>query len=334
LPPQNSEFIQIEKRSMLYRRHLRIKVLQTLYSWYTGSITDLPLGERQLLQSINKVYELFIYQLSFLVEARRFTLVRIEENKNKFYPTEDDLHPNLKFVNNKVLEMLANNSDLQKKEELYKTNWSQEESIFLKFYLKLRDADFYKKYMAEEKASLEEDKKFIIKVIDRLIMEDELLRSFYDESNVYFTDSYDLTGILLVKFIDSMSAKFDEATRLPGIYTTSGQKINEDELFVKNLFRKVILNDEENAKIIKAKTKNWDYERIPLIDVILLKMAIVELQEMKTIPVKVSLNEYIELAKYFSTAKSKIFINGVLDKLIGEFKQQGLINKIGRGLVD
>ncbi len=319
---------------MLYRRHLRIKVLQSLYSWYSGGFESLPAGERQLLNSIDKLYELFIYQLSFLVELRRFSQVRMDENKNKFYPTEDDLNPNLKFVNNRVLSLLSENHDFLTKEETLKINWSQEQEMFLKFYHLLRNSDFYSKYLIDPADSLEEDKKFIIKVMDRLMLDFDLLRSYYDEKNMYYTDGYDLTDILLVKFVDSISAKFSSDSPLPGIYKTSGQKVNEDEYFARTLFRKVILNDDEYSAIVEGKTKNWDYERIPLIDVILLKMAIVELLEMNTIPVKVTMNEYIELAKYFSTAKSKIFINGVLDKLIGEFKEQGRLNKTGRGLIN
>lgn len=319
---------------MLYRRHLRIKVLQALYSWYSGGFESLPLGEKELLKSIDRLYELFIYQLSFLVEVRRFALVRIEENKNKFYPTEEDMNPNLKFVNNRVLTVLSDNHDFLKKEKSLKINWSQEQEMLLKFYRMLRESDFYKKYMIDPADSVEEDKRFLIKVIDRLMADFELLRSFYDEKNMYYTDGYDLTGIFLIKFMDSLNGKFSEDSLLPGIYKTSSQKVNEDEYFTRTLFRKVILNDDEYAAIVEGKTKNWDYDRIPVIDVILLKMAIVELLEMNTIPVKVTMNEYIELAKYFSTAKSKIFINGVLDKLIGEFKAQGRIKKTGRGLID
>jgi N utilization substance protein B len=319
---------------MLYRRHLRIKALQALYSWYSGGFESLPAGEKQLLKSIDKLYELFVYQLSFLVEIRRFTLVRIEENKNKFYPTEDDLNPNLKFVNNRVLTQLSENQDFLKKEEALKINWSQDQEMVLKFYHLLRNSDFYSKYLSESSDSLEEDKKFIIKVVDRLMIDFDLLRSYYDEKNMYYTEGYDLTGILLVNFVDSITPKFFVDGLLPGIYKTSGQKVNDDEYFARTLFRKVIINDDEYSKIVEGKTKNWDYDRIPLIDVILLKMAIVELLEMNTIPVKVTMNEYIELAKYFSTAKSKIFINGVLDKLISEFKADGRIKKTGRGLID
>jgi len=319
---------------MLYRRHLRIKVLQALYAWHLGDKHDLPQSERELLLSIDKVYDLFIYQLSFLLEIKTFTLKRIEENKSKFYPTEEDLNPNLKFVNNEALSKLSENVDLKNKIEKLKIDWHPEGNMLLKFYHELKEADFYAKYMNDPKQSLEEDKKFLIKVVDRLMMDFDVLRSYYDEKSVYFSDSYDLTGILLVKFIDSINHKFNASTSLPGIYTTSNKKVNDDKLFVRNLFRKVILKDEQLTPIIIAKTRNWDYERIPVIDVILLKMAIVELQEMETIPVKVTLNEYIELAKYFSTSKSKTFINGVLDKLIGEFRKEGLIKKTGRGLID
>ncbi len=319
---------------MLYRRHLRIKVLQALYSWYSGSNNDLPSGEKQLFQSIDKLYELLIFQLSFLLEVKDFALVRMEKNKTKYFPTKDDLNPNQKFVNNKALKLLEENKDFQKKVQTLKINWKQEENMVLMFYKILREADFYKKYMADEHASLEEDKKFLIKVVDRLMQDFDLLMSFYDEKSVYYAEGYDLCGVLLVKFIDNLSVKFTAEAAMPGIYSTDGKKVNDDKLFVQKLYRKVILSNEELGEIIREKSKSWDYDRIPMLDVILLKMAIVELKEMPTIPVKVTLNEYIELAKYFSTPKSKTFINGVLDKLIVEFKAAGAIKKTGRGLIE
>ncbi len=319
---------------MLYRRHLRIKVLQALYSWYSGNNAGLPSGEKQLFQSIDKLYELFIYQLSFLLEVKDFALARMELNKKKYYPTEDDLNPNKKFVRNQALKLLEENKDFQKKVVLFKVNWKQEQDMILKFYKLLRDADFYREYLAATRTSLEEDKKFLIKVVDRLMTDFDLLKSYYEEKSVYFSEGYDLEGVLLIKFFDGISLKFNSETALPGIYSTSGQKVNDDKIFVQKLYRKVILNDKEMSEIIRAKSKSWDYERIPMLDVILLKMAIVELKVMETIPIKVTLNEYIELAKYFSTPKSKTFINGVLDKLIGEFKADGTIKKTGRGLIE
>lgn len=319
---------------MLYRRHLRIKVLQNLYAYFITGSDDLGKGEKQLLLSVNKLYELFIYQLSFLVEVNRFAVSRMEENKTKFYPTESDLSPNLKFINNRVNKTLESNKDFLKKEELYKINWADQQNIVRKFYLNLTESDFYKKYMDKSETTLEEDKLLYIKMVDQLVTEEDLLKDFYEGQSVYFVDGYDLVILMLIKFFETLSTNFTPDSVLPGLYKNSSKSVNEDVEFLKKLYSKTILRDKENTEILRTKTSNWDYERVPLMDVILLKMAIIELQDMETVPVKVTLNEYIELAKYFSTPKSKTFVNGVLDRLIREFKEEGKINKMGRGLVD
>ena len=319
---------------MLYRRHLRIKALQSLYAYFSGGQEDLVTGEKHLLSSINKLYELFIYQLSFLYEIKRFAENRIEENKKKFYPTEEDLNPNLKFINNRFLNYLETNKDFLKKEELYKVNWSDEQELVRKFYNKLMDSEFYKNYMKDEVSNLEEDKKLIIKIIDRQLAPFELLQSYYSEKSVYFVDGIDLVNILLIKFVDMLSKKNNEDTKLPPLLKTEFDPVNSDLDFVKKLYRKVILNNEENDNLIKPKTRNWEYDRIPLLDLILIKMAITEFEYMDEVPVKVTLNEYIELAKYFSITKSRTFVNGVLDKLIHELKEDGRVKKVGQGMID
>ena len=319
---------------MLYRRHLRIKALQALYSFYTGGTDDLVKGEKELLNSISKVYELFIWQLSFMVEVKRFAAIRLEENKKKFYPTEEDLNPSLKFVNNRVLNYIEDNKDFQRKEELFKVNWAGEQNMIRKFNKEMRESDYFGKYMKNGKDSLEDDKLFMIKFVDLQLSHFDLLHSFYEEKSVYFSDGYDLVAILLIKFVDMLSDKNDELSLLPEIYKASPAQSNDDREFLRKLYRKVILDEDELNEILKSRTKNWDYGRIPLMDLLLLKMAIVELTEMPTVPIKVTLNEYIELAKYFSTSKSKTFVNGVLDKLIRDFKEEGKIKKLGRGLVE
>jgi N utilization substance protein B len=318
---------------MLYRRHLRIKVLQSLYSWHTGGHDQLPEAKRELLNSINKLYELFIYQLSFLLEVRNFAAERLEHNKKKFYPTKEDLDPNLKFVENQVFSLLDANKSFHRLEETYKINWTEEHEMVRKFYAELRETAFYKKYMSNELQSIEEDKKLMIQIVDQLLPGFNSLRFFYEEKSIYFVDGYDLVNLLLIKFFETISEGFKSDATMPGIYKEY-KNTNEDLIFVKELFKKTILRDEECIEIIKERTKNWEYDRIPLMDIVLLKMAIIELQEMETIPLKVTLNEYIELAKYFSTNNSKVFLNGVLDKLISEFKSKGKINKTGRGLVE
>jgi len=318
---------------MLYRRHLRIKVLQALYAWYTSGSDDLNLAEKQLMGSVDQLYKLFIYQLSFLVEVKRFAEIRMEENKNKYFPTEEDLSPNLKFIENRVVAMIEENRDFQKKEDLFKVRWSDETEMIRKYFRKLNKFQDFITYMGNQGQSLEEDKKLFIQMADRLLPDFDLLRSFYEEKSIYFVDGYDLVNILLIKFFENLNKKFTPNTPLPGIYKLEKGGVNEDREFVRKLFRKTILHDEENKKILEARTSTWDYDRIPLMDIILLKMAIIELKEMETVPVKVTLNEYIELSKYFSGSKSKTFVNGVLDRLIREFNEEGTINKTGRGLI-
>jgi N utilization substance protein B len=319
---------------MLYRRHLRIKVLQSLYAYFITGSDDPGKGEKQLLLSVNKLYELFIYQLSFLVEVNRFAVSRMEENKTKFYPTKSDLNPNLKFINNRVNALLEANKDFLKKEEVYKVNWADQQNMVRKFYVNLTESDFFKKYMDKSETSLEEDKLLYIKIVDQMLTDEDLLKDFYEGLSVYFSDGYDLVLLMLIKFFETLSASFTAESPLPGLYKNNNKNENEDLEFLKKLYQKTILRDEANTEILKTKTSNWDYERVPLMDIILLKMAIIELLDMETVPVKVTLNEYIELAKYFSTPKSKTFVNGVLDRLIREFKEEGKIKKMGRGLVD
>ncbi len=317
---------------MLYRRHLRIKAFQALYAWYSGNSGDLLKSEKELLKSVNKLYELFIWQLSFLVEVKRFAAMRIEENKKKFYPTEEDLNPNMRFVESEILNTLEDNIDFKKKERLYKVNWGEEQEMIRKFYRLLQDSKIYKEFMAADTLSFDMEKRFLIRIIDRLMTDFDLLRSFYEEKSVYYTDGYDLATILLIKFFDGLTQSFTISSPLPGIFKEVSFDNDKDEDFLKKLFREVIKTEEETTEILREKTRNWDYERIPLSDLILLKMAIVELLYMETIPVKVTLNEYIELSKFFSTPKSKLFVNGVLDRLIHEFREQGKIKKRGRGL--
>lgn len=319
---------------MLYRRHLRIKVLQALYAWYTSESDDLSKGEKQLLLSINKLYELFIWQLSFLVEVKRYAEKRSEGRKDKYYPTEEDLNPNLKFINNKVNALLEENKDFLRKEELYLVNWSEQEVMVKKFYDTLEQADFFKKYMANPNRSLDEDKMLYISMVDQLLSETSLLKDFYEEKSVFFVDGYDLVLLLLIKFFETLDKGFTAESKMKGLFKGANQSKNEDLDFINVLYKKTVLRNKENEELLKTKTNNWDFDRIPLMDIILLKMAIVELQEMETVPVKVTLNEYIELAKYFSTAKSRTFVNGVLDRLIREFKDEGKIKKVGRGLIE
>jgi N utilization substance protein B len=319
---------------MLSRRHLRVKVLQAVYAYSQAGNQDLYQGEKQLILSINKLYELFIWQLSFLIEVGRYAENRIEDNKKKHFPTADDLDPNLLFINNKVLKNLSENKDFRRYENLYKINWGEDQEIVRKFYNQMRELPEYQKYMLAETNDFEEDKKILIQLVERYFAEQELLESFYEEKSIYFVDDYHLVSYLLIKFFKGLKEDFNEWTAMPDILKTAKEEDNEDLDFVKKLFRNTIIKGEEYATMISATTANWEQDRIAVMDMLILKLALSEIFTFSSIPIKVSMNEYIDISKFYSTPRSKIFVNGVLDRLIQTLKAEGKIVKTGRGLLE
>ena len=319
---------------MINRRFLRVKVLQALYA-YIGSGEELVLdGEKHLLESIDKMHELFVWQLSFLVETKRFAENRIEENKRKNFPTQEDLNPNMRYVNNRVLNALESNKDLRKEEERLKINWANHQDIIRNYYNMMRNTPEYQEYMSAEIDNFDHDKKFIAKMISEYFSELEVLQDFYEEKSIFFVDDYHLVTSMLIKFFTDLKASFNEASLLPSIYKTENDPVNEDKEFVKKLFRDVIRHGEEYGKMVGANTSNWEKERVCVMDMIILKLALTEFCCFPYIPVKVTMNEYIEISKYFSTPKSKIFVNGILDRILKKLNEENAIVKKGIGLLD
>lgn len=319
---------------MINRRFLRIKVLQAVYA-YLGSGEDVvENGVKHLLESIDKMKDLFVWQLSFLVETKRFAENRIEENKRKNFPTQEDLNPNMRYVENKVLNALEINRDLRKEEERLKINWADHQDIVRNYYNMMRDTQEYKDYMSNSVNNFDHDKKFIVKMINEYFAELDLLQDFYEEKSIFFVDDYHLVSSMLVRFFSDMKASFDEFSLLPTIYKTEKDAVNEDKEFVKNLFRQVLKHDDEYGKLVGANTSNWEKERVCVMDMIILKLALTEFLCFPYIPVKVTMNEYIEISKYFSTPKSKIFVNGILDRILKKLTEENAIVKKGIGLLD
>ena len=313
---------------------MRIKVLQALYAYIESGETNINNGIKSLLESIDKLYELFIWQLSFLVETKRYAENKITENKHKYIPTYDDLHPNLKYVNNRLLNLIEDNVDFKKHEAALKINWADDhQDVVKKYYTMMKDTPEYKKYMAAKTDSFAEDKKFIVAMIQNYFADLDVLQDFYEDKSIYFCDDYHLVSSMLIEFFTKMK-NFDENSKLPSIYKTDTAEANADENFIQELFRDTMSHYEEFGKLIADNTNNWEKERICLMDMIILKMAITEFVCFPFIPVKVSMNEYIEISKYFSTPKSKIFVNGILDKLAKKLNDSGCIKKNGIGLLD
>ena len=319
---------------MINRRFLRVKVLQAVYAYQESGEDFVENGIKHLIDSIEKLRDLFVWQISFLVETKRFAENRIEENKHKNFPTADDLNPNMRYVENRGLVALENNKDLRKEEERLKINWADHQDIVRGYYNKMRETEEYKQYMSDSVDNFDHDKKFIVKMINEYFADLEVLQDFYEEKSIFFVDDYHLVSSMLVKFFTEMKANFNENTSLPSIYKTGNDPVNEDKEFVKNLFRKVLLHDSEYGKMVGENTSNWEKERVCIMDMIILKLAITEFCCFPYIPVKVTMNEYIEISKYFSTPKSKIFVNGILDRILKKLNDQGAVVKKGIGLLD
>ena len=316
---------------MLNRRFLRVKALQSIYAYHQSESSNLPQAERQLLEWVEDLYKLFVYQLSFWVEIRQFAERRIEENKQKHFPTEEDLNPNMKFVNNSILKALDDNKHLMKLEEQYKINWADSREDFIRnMFAKLVETSEYQEYMSNGKTGFAEDRRFLVAVIETYMPENGLLYDYYSDRDLSFNSDYQLAVYLLWKFISEMSANFDEFSMLPPIYKAE----TDDREFVVKLFEKTILHADEYMELVKANISNWDYDRLALMDKILIFMALTEFCEFHSIPVKVTINEYIEISKFYSTSESRRFVNGMLDRLSNVLKEDGKLVKTGLGLVD
>lgn len=319
---------------MINRRFLRVKVLQALYAFLESGEENTENGVKHLLESIEKMRELFVWQLSFIVETKRFAENRIEDNKRKNLPTYEDLNPNMRYVQNRVILALEDNRELRREEERLKINWADHQDIIRNYYVMMRDTEEYKTYMSDAVDNFEHDKKFIIKMITDYFADLELLQDFYEEKSIFFVDDYHLVSSMLLKFFTDMKPSFDAMTPLPTIYRTENDAVNEDKEFVKKLFRDTLKYQDEYGKLVGENITNWEKERVCVMDMIILKLSLSEVMNFPYIPVKVTLNEYIEISKYFSTPKSKIFINGILDRIIKKLNDENLIQKKGVGLLD
>ena len=305
-------------------------MLQSIYAYHQTESSNLPQAERHLLEEVDGLYKLFVYLLSFWVEVKQFAERRIEENKLKHFPTEEDLNPNLKFVNNRILKALDDNQHLMKLEGQYKINWADSREDFIRnMFVKLMETPEYQEYMNNGKDSFNDDKKFLVTVIDTYMPENGLLYDYFSDRDLTYNSDYQMAVYLLWKFVSEMPTNFNASSLLPPVYKNEV----EDKEFVVKLFEKTILHADEYMELVKANISNWDYDRLALMDKILIFMALTEFTEFHSIPVKVTINEYIEISKFYSTPESRRFINGVLDKLASELKEEGKLVKTGLGLV-
>ena len=317
---------------MLNRRHLRIKVFQALYAYFQSDDRDMPKAERQLIFSVEKFHELYIYLLSVLNQVHKLRIERLELAKKKRIPSADDLNPNLAFIENPFLVELEVNKALDELTSKYKIEWDEERMDIIKdVYNQMVEHEVYIAFLEKEEIDEKDSLQVVVQIFKDCIANNELVQHAIDEASIFWSDDLDLAASMGLKTIKAWKGKKWEG-EAPLLNLFKEEK--EEREFLKELFRQTIVLSGEHENLISDKASNWDLDRIAYTDMILMKMALAEARTFKSIPTKVSINEYIELSKYYSTPKSGPFINGILDKLFEEMKGTGDIKKMGRGLLE
>lgn len=314
---------------MLNRRHIRVKVMQSIYAMHQNSSDNLEKEEKFLFYSIENIQDLYLIMLSSLVEIKRAEEDFIDKSSKKHLATKEERNPNKKFVSNAVLEILSENNSLSIALEDRKiNNWKNNDDYILILLEDIKNSKLYADYMRNDVNDFEEDKQFVEDIFTEIIAPNEKLYDYLEDNKLTWVDDIPLVNTAIQKQLKQIKDTNPDAVIVPKLY-----KDIDDKEFVRNLFRKTILNNSELTKEFIDKTPNWDAERIAEIDAIILKMAICEFLKFPSIPVKVTINEYLEIAKEYSTPKSSIFINGILDNLVKELTANKKMIKVGRGLM-
>ena len=312
---------------MINRRHIRVKVMQSVYAILQSHNDDIIREEKFLKHSILKMFDLYVLNLQLIVEVQKLAAKKMALSKKKILATTLDLKPNTKFIDNKVIAAIAQSVSVEGYIELNSLNNWEENNEYVKIiFEELLKSDLYKNYLASEENSFKLDKAFIVGFFKEIIAPNEKLAEYYEDTLISWVDDIPFVNTWLVKTLSKQKAN--------GLFVLGSlYKDKDDEDFVSDLFRKTVLKQAEYEKDIAEKTPNWETDRIAEIDMILIKMSITEFINFPSIPTRVTINEYIEISKDYSTTKSSYFINGVLDKISKEFVANKKIVKIGRGLL-
>ena len=298
--------------------------MQSLYSYLSTKVNEMPVAERAMLKHFDEVVELKLVIISLWIQLVKHADSFYDEGKKKHLPTALDLNPNTRFVDNDIITSVRNDLDVMDKVAKFSGIWiKNDHDIVHKLFKELYQSDLYQKYIANENKDVEVDKKFIINALNDYILKNELVHHIFEERSIYWVD--DLPFIAAIIFGD---IKEDKSMDTKGAF-----KDSSDKEFALKLFRNTINNNSDYEEIIVKFARNWELDRIAKMDQLFLKMAFAEILSMPDLPVKVSMNEYIEISKYYSTAKSKLFVNGLLDNFVKTYTRDGKIKKIGRGLV-
>lgn len=314
---------------MLSRHFLRAKVLQAFYAAKTND-ADTSWVSGLFEVQVKRLNELAIWQASTLPAILRAAKQVIEDGMNKFRPTEEELHPSMRFVENQFLNRLSDNYEFRRQMETHHVEWDDPDR-FKRLFVTFKTSKPYADYIAEPEATFESDKALAL-VLFKFLMNDELLRDFFYERAILWEDDFDQIAQYMFMTLRSFDDTFNEATEFPFMSDSRNEADMEAYRFSAQLLVDAMSQYDESVELIKSHLNGWDFERVALMDVLLLSLAITELTTCPSIPERVTIDEYIELSKEFSTERSKLFINGILDRLVTELRAAGRIEKNGRGL--
>lgn len=313
---------------MLTRRHIRVKVLQSVYAYYQCKHQDLDKQEKFLWYSMDQMLELYLLILQLFVSMRNHAEEYLLKSQKKHLATQSELDPSRAFIDNQLLILLSEDPSLKQVIKNKKLDYWKDDDEYLRILFKsLMQQEWYHEYLLQKNPDFDTDRKFIIRVFKEVIAPNEQLYDYIEDKRLTWVDDFPIVNTALVKIFAKITKQNIGSSLIPNLY-----KNEEDRDFALQLFRKVILNEEKLIKEIDDKTPNWDKDRIAEIDMIILKMGITEFLNFPSIPVRATINEYLEISKEYSTPKSSLFINGILDKMVKEFSEKDKIKKIGRGL--
>ena len=313
---------------MLNRRHIRTKVMQVIYALKRSEDVNLASEEKFLNSSMDSMYSLYLLMISLLIKVHDKAKDQQEKSQQKHLLTSEDLNPNMKFIKNSLLVQMSDSQSLKNAFERYKIqNWELDNEYVEVIFRSILESDIYASYM-DSKFSFNNDKQCVVDLFKEVIAPNEKLYDYLEDRNLTWLDDLPVVNTALVKLLNKAKENSSDDYFMPQLF-----KDDEDKEFGIELLRNTVLNIESYTQEISLKTQNWDKDRIADIDFVLLQMAICEFHNFPSIPTKVSINEYIEIAKEYSTPKSNVFINGVLDKIVKEHDENKTLNKIGRGLM-
>ena len=307
---------------MINRVLIRLKIVQIIYAYYQNGGKNLDTAEKELFFSLSKAYDLYNYLLLLMVEVTKQANKKLNAAKNKLIPTKEELFPNTKFVENRFIAQLEVNKQLLDFAGNQKKTWENEADFVKSLCEQIMESDIYKEYMASETSSYEEDREVWRKIYKKIIFNNAELDQVLEDQSLYWNDDKEIVDTFVLKTIKRFEEKNGAKQELLPEF-----KDDEDQDFARRLFRRAILNSDYYRHLISENTQNWDLDRVAFMDVIIMQIALAEVLSFPNIPVSVSLNEYVEIAKLYSTPKSGGFINGTLDGIVNQLKKENKLTK-------